>query len=147
MAIAFKKQVSPPDTGMMLDRRISMFSDPQSVPDEKEAAQALLDYYGSFASPFQVGVGRFGNDSGVSADIIGTLTSSYGSRATSTSTGLNAPGGHKTSPSSLDRWMNPDNAQLNDSLYATDATNGDQQGYINFGFNTTHRIQPQLVQL
>jgi hypothetical protein len=127
---------------MMLDRTISMFSDPQSVPDEQVAAESLLDIYGALATPPLVGVGRFGKDSGVSAEIIpgttngGSLRSYYGSRVSVSSLGSKYPTG-TTTPST---WSNSQYALAssnNDGLYSTSNTSGQKQIFTKFGFSTS----------
>ena len=140
-AIAFKKQVPPPDTVMMLDRTGSMFNEPEWIPDEIKAAKSLLGLFGGFNPNPYVGVGVFANDSNVSAKIAGYLTNNYGSEtltATSTESKLaqkSGTNGSHGSPGGQNQWTDPDNGRNIDTTFTTDSTLGDQQDYSNFGFS------------
>ncbi len=125
------------DTLMMLDRTGSMFQNSNWISGERVAAKSFLNLFTEIASPRpQVGVGVFGNDSGNSAKIAGTLTNNYGNESvTPTSAGPNTAGRTCSGNGCQNQWTTPDNGRNIDSTYATDSTNGHQQDYYNYGFN------------
>ena len=122
---------------MMLDRTVSMFGNPQWIIDEKEAAKALLKLYQEKIPPDplpQVGVGQFGNNSGVSAEIIGQLTNNYGTDSSvTTDTGFKSPSANVQNGSG-DSWSNAIGAYT-DGGTATSDNEADRHRYYNFGLN------------
>lgn len=83
------------DTVLMLDRTGSMFSPSTYISAERTAAKSFLNQYSALSAPRpQVGIGVFANDSGASAQIVGTLTDSYGGEnPTSLPTAILTPNG------------------------------------------------------
>ena len=129
------------DTLMMLDRTISMFGDPQWILDEKTAAKALLKLYQDKIPPAplpQVGVGRFGNNSGVSADIIGQLTDNYGTDSSTGDASFISPTAQvaDTGGDGNGFELNPTNAFSDGSGYASNMNGaGDRHRFYNYNFS------------
>ena len=116
------------DTMVMIDRTGSLSS--SDLAAERTATKALLDLYGKIATPPQVGIGRFGGASGAIADIIGNLTSNYGSSSI-VGYSANLPPSIIGSRSS---WLNGIGAFDQDAQYAFSSTQAQQEIYKGFNF-------------
>ncbi len=130
------------DTVMMLDRTGSLFGNAQDPINEGIAASSLLDLYSTVTSLPLVGVGSMGGlyvngtnpasvPDGTNGQPTGLLTNNYGTKSTTVTLGPNPA----TATGTPNQWTNPTNALINDGIFATDATNGHQEVYKNFGLS------------
>jgi hypothetical protein len=129
-----KPSVACANTVVMLDRSGSMFTDPAYIADEKRATMSLLDLYNTVTPAPLMAIGRFDDVStGNTAEIIpgAHLTDVYGTSGNATNTGAKLPGGG----GGPQNWAQPTRGLLEDGLFTTSVTNGQEQGFGYFGFS------------
>lgn len=150
--------VTPPspacaDVVMMLDRTGSIFSNNTDPINEAIAAKSLLNLYGGLgesADKPRVGIGGFGAryypagahhtvqnaaqipDGSAEQPVSGLLTDDFGHDDLAREVSSIPATSSTNLPS---EWATPDNAFLDDGIYATTNSNGAKQGYGNFGFS------------